>query len=169
MEEYFTHFAFWCLFGSPLMLGSDIRKMSDEIKALVTNKDLIRINQDKKYCQPFFVAQPFYTHRKEKNYKMSIDNDFYYLNYDLAVPIIARYLDDGKIAVGIFNLTDGEAQSVYLHFLSETLGVPESSGKKLKFTNIADGSVTVAKNGFFDVNIALKAHCSLIYIAEVID
>ncbi len=168
-DEAFTHFAFWCLFGSPLMLGMDIRNMSDDIKKLVTNKDLIRINQDEKYCQPFFVAQPFFNRRKERNYKLSVENNCYYSHYELSVPIIARYLDDGKIAVGIFNLTDGVAPRPNLSFLSETLGVPESSGKKLKFTNIADGSVIIAKNGFFTYPSPLGAHCSLMFIAEVTD
>jgi alpha-galactosidase len=45
-DEYKTQFSMWCLLPAPLILGNDIRKMSDEIKAILTNKEAIAINQD---------------------------------------------------------------------------------------------------------------------------
>lgn len=42
-----AHFTMWCMMASPLILGNDVRNMSDETKAILTNKDLIDIDQDK--------------------------------------------------------------------------------------------------------------------------
>ncbi|WP_346238725.1 glycoside hydrolase family 27 protein [Niabella insulamsoli] len=45
-EEDKTHFSMWCMLNSPLMAGNDLRKMTDETLRLLTNKELIAINQD---------------------------------------------------------------------------------------------------------------------------
>lgn len=42
-----THFSMWCMLASPLILGNDISKMNKETLELVTNKELIAVNQDK--------------------------------------------------------------------------------------------------------------------------
>jgi len=48
-----SHFAIWCMLSSPLVAGNDFRKMSKETLAILTNKDLIAINQDKLGIQGF--------------------------------------------------------------------------------------------------------------------
>lgn len=162
-DEYFTHFAFWCMYGSPLMLGNDIRIMDDETKKIVTNKALIRIDQDTKCCQPFFLNG-----KMHKNFKRSADDDVYYNNYPLDVTMLARYLDDGKIAIGAFNFTDGKANKWNTTFLTETVGVPESSGKRLRLTDVVTGEVVYSKNGVYCIG-EIAPHASKVYIAEVID
>ena len=42
-----AHFAMWCMMASPLILGNDVRNVSAETKAILTNRDLIAINQDR--------------------------------------------------------------------------------------------------------------------------
>jgi alpha-galactosidase len=44
--EYRSHFSFWCLLASPLMSGNDLRNMTPEIREILTNKEVIAINQD---------------------------------------------------------------------------------------------------------------------------
>ena len=44
--EYRAHFSLWCLLSAPLMAGNDIRKMTPEIHDILTNKDVIAIDQD---------------------------------------------------------------------------------------------------------------------------
>ncbi|HEU4869703.1 MAG TPA: alpha-galactosidase [Pyrinomonadaceae bacterium] len=44
--EYRSHFSLWCLLASPLMAGNDLRSMSPEIKEILTNKEVIAIDQD---------------------------------------------------------------------------------------------------------------------------
>lgn len=49
--EYITHMSMWCMFASPLMSGNDLRSMDAETKAILTNKEVIDINQDPKGVQ----------------------------------------------------------------------------------------------------------------------
>ena len=48
ITEYRTMFALWCLVKSPLMLGSDLTKMTKDSEAygIITNERLLAINQD---------------------------------------------------------------------------------------------------------------------------
>ncbi|WP_231587977.1 glycoside hydrolase family 27 protein [Halostagnicola sp. A56] len=41
-----THFGMWALMASPLIAGNDIRNMSDETLDVLTNEEIIAINQD---------------------------------------------------------------------------------------------------------------------------
>jgi len=45
-EEDKSHFTMWCILSSPLALGCDMTKMSSETKAILTNKEIIALNQD---------------------------------------------------------------------------------------------------------------------------
>lgn len=51
-----SHFAMWCMLSSPLFSGNDYRKMSKETLAILTNKNLIAVNQDKLGIQGFKYA-----------------------------------------------------------------------------------------------------------------
>lgn len=46
-EEYKTHFSMWCMLATPLMAGNDLRKMDADTKEILTNKEVIAVNQDK--------------------------------------------------------------------------------------------------------------------------
>jgi len=45
-KEYRAHFSMWCMLSAPLMAGNDIRNMSKSIKKILTNKEVIALNQD---------------------------------------------------------------------------------------------------------------------------
>ncbi len=44
--EYRAHFSLWCLMAAPLMAGNDIRSMTDEVRSILTNKEVIAVDQD---------------------------------------------------------------------------------------------------------------------------
>ncbi len=44
--EYRSHFGFWCLLAAPLMAGNDLRQMTPEIKDILTNPEVIAVDQD---------------------------------------------------------------------------------------------------------------------------
>lgn len=46
LAESQAHFSLWCMLAAPLMAGNDVRHMKPEIRAILTNKDLIAIDQD---------------------------------------------------------------------------------------------------------------------------
>ena len=41
-----AHFTLWCMMAAPLILGNDLTNMSDETLAIITNRDVIAIDQD---------------------------------------------------------------------------------------------------------------------------
>lgn len=46
-EEYRAHFSIWALAKAPLLIGCDIRAMDNVIIELLSNKEVIKVNQDK--------------------------------------------------------------------------------------------------------------------------
>ena len=46
LTEYKTHFALWAISKAPLLIGCDITKMTNDIKNILTNPEVIAINQD---------------------------------------------------------------------------------------------------------------------------
>ena len=53
LEEEKTHFALWAILNSPLILGNDLRNMSKETLDILTNEEIIAINQDSLGIQGF--------------------------------------------------------------------------------------------------------------------
>ena len=99
--EYELQFAYWCFCGAPLMMGADLRKVGDEYRALMQNKELIRLNQDAE-CRP--------------PYRIREDNGYH---------VFIRHLADGEFALGIFNLCDNTrtAECIFAE-----MGIPVGSG-----------------------------------------
>ena len=122
--QYKTHFSIWALMGSPLMIGCDIRNMNEETHRILTNKELIKINQDKD-CRQVFKLPNFWN-----------DN----------VKIYARNLENGDIAVGMFNFGGEKA---VVRMTVDELGIPESTDKTLKLENVWDDETVTVTNGAF--------------------
>lgn len=82
-DEYRTQFAMWCMWSSPLTLSFDLTKpISDEDLAIITNPELIAINQD-----PMGQAAE-------------------YLGDINGCQIYAKDLADGSVAIATVNLND---------------------------------------------------------------
>ncbi len=45
-EEYRAHFSLWSILAAPLIAGNDLRDMKPEIHDILTNKEVIAVNQD---------------------------------------------------------------------------------------------------------------------------
>ena len=41
-----SHFSLWCMLAAPLIAGNDLRKMTEATKEILTNKEIIAVNQD---------------------------------------------------------------------------------------------------------------------------
>lgn len=46
VSEDRAHFTMWCMMAAPLILGNDLTNMTDETLAIITNRDVIAIDQD---------------------------------------------------------------------------------------------------------------------------
>lgn len=54
-EEDRTHFAMWCIMSSPLLIGCDLTTLHPETLKLLTNPELIALNQDPLGLQAYVV------------------------------------------------------------------------------------------------------------------
>ena len=114
-EEYAAQFALWCIFGVPLMLGSDLRSMNEATKRLVTNRELIQIDQDPDGRPP--LCLPLDQDSQERF-------------------VVFKLLSDGEYALGFFNMSD-KKRMLPLYF--EKLGIPFASGYGLQLTDVFTG------------------------------
>jgi alpha-galactosidase len=46
LDEYRAHFSLWAMMAAPLMAGNDLRTMSEEIRRILTNTEVIAVDQD---------------------------------------------------------------------------------------------------------------------------
>ncbi|XP_065868757.1 alpha-galactosidase 1-like [Euphorbia lathyris] len=46
-DEYIVHFSIWAMSKAPLILGCDLRNMTKDTVEIITNKEVIAINQDR--------------------------------------------------------------------------------------------------------------------------
>lgn len=91
-----SHMAMWCMLNSPLMLGLDLRRVEkgDWIYNIISNKDLIDLNQDALGVQ----AKRIYSSLEKEN------PDKVYLRDNKRVDVLAKPLADGSIALAFINL-----------------------------------------------------------------
>ncbi len=157
-EEYKLHFSLWALLNSPLMIGCDIRDMSDETKTILMNRDVLAINQDKGCRQPFFAN---YTPTIRQNPR---PGDPFYTDYPVNAPIIVKFLDDGDVAIGFFNFNEHDT---YMCMTVDSIGLPITTGKTIEAKDLWSGQVFHDYNGTF--NHVLKPHSCRLFRAKIVD
>ena len=79
-DEEYTHMTLWCLLCSPLLIANDLSRMDDFTKNLLTNDEVIAVNQD------------------------SLGDQAVTVNYEGDAKVYAKKLEDGSLAVGLFNV-----------------------------------------------------------------
>ena len=77
--EYRTHMSLWSLLAAPLLAGNDLRDVKPDILDILTNKEVIAIDQDPLGLQGTRVSR---------------EGD---------VEVWTKKLKDGSLAVGLFN------------------------------------------------------------------
>lgn len=55
-EEDKSHFSMWCIMSSPLVLGNDLRNITDQTKDILINSEVIAVNQDTTGLQAKIVS-----------------------------------------------------------------------------------------------------------------
>lgn len=87
-NEQYTHISLWCLLCAPLLIGCDMTKLDDFTLNLLTNDEVLEVNQDELGRQAGRVLK-----RGE-------------------IEVWAKDLADGSKAVGLFNLGEDQAKVV---------------------------------------------------------
>lgn len=57
LAEEKTHFTMWCMMSTPLMLGCDLTKLSNDTLEIIKNKEMIAIDQDEACIQAFPIKE----------------------------------------------------------------------------------------------------------------
>ena len=78
-DEQYTHISLWCLLSAPLLLGCDLEKLDDFTLNLLSNDEVLDVDQDTLCKQAVQVGG---------------EGD---------LKIYAKPMDDGSLAVGLFN------------------------------------------------------------------
>jgi alpha-galactosidase len=55
-DEYRTHMTLWVVLAAPLLAGNDLSKMTPETVAILTNREVIAVDQDKLGKQGYRVS-----------------------------------------------------------------------------------------------------------------
>jgi alpha-galactosidase len=92
VDEQYTHISLWCLLASPLLIGCPLEQLDDFTRGLLTNDEVLDINQDPLGQQAHRVAQTGDTQ------------------------VWARTLQDGSWAVGLFNHNAWNKQKVTVNW-----------------------------------------------------
>jgi alpha-galactosidase len=103
--EYRSHFSLWAMMAAPLLIGSDLRKVTPETMTILTNRDIIAVDQDPLGAQARVVSQA--------------DGRW----------IFAKPLANGDTAVALFNETDSAAT---ISVNATDLGLPSRIGYPLR-------------------------------------
>ena len=122
-EEYRTHFSIWSMFNSPLMIGCDIRTMTDDTKEILMNEEVIAINQDELGAQP----------------------------YEYGVDTWVKHLEGGDIAILMVNISEKDKRPMNL--VITDIGIDMASKKNLLVRNLWTKEERVVKNGTIIENV----------------
>jgi alpha-galactosidase len=104
-----AHFGMWALMASPLIAGNDITTMTPDTRSILTNSDLIAVNQDPDGIQASRVRD---------------DGD---------IEVWAKPLSDGSVAVGLLNR--GESVTSIITTTAAEIGLPAAANFTAKDLN----------------------------------
>lgn len=134
-----SHFSLWCMMNAPLILGNDLRNMSEQVKSIVTNKNMIAINQDS-------LA------KQAKRVKKGV------------VDVLAKPLADGSVAVCFFNKASHPSKAKFdLNALVDDKYVAMAKQNEYRIKEQWSGE-NLTTNGI--VNVSLEKCQSKVYIVK---
>jgi alpha-galactosidase len=99
LAENRAHFSMWAMLAAPLLAGNDLPNMKPEIKAILTNRDVVAIDQDRLGKQ----ASRVYS--------------------DGEVEVWTRHLTGGALAIAVLNAGDNRYSTHPFHLNLAKLGL----------------------------------------------
>jgi alpha-galactosidase len=114
-DEQYTHISLWCLLSAPLLIGCDMTRLDDFTLNLLTNDEVLAVNQDPLGKQASQISNQGYAQ------------------------VWARDLEDGSKAVGLFNLDD-DAQDVRVRFSELNVQGPQMVRDLWRQKNLGESS-----------------------------
>lgn len=132
--EYRTHFSMWSIMASPLLIGTDLRKASAETLDILSNRDVIAVDQD------------------------PLGKQGTVLSSEGGRWVVAKEMKDGSRVVALFN-ESGDAQRIATS--ADAVGLPRASAYTLRdlwqhksYNTAGTISATVPAHGTVLVRVA---------------
>ena len=145
-SEYRMQFSLWCLAGTPLIMGSDIRNMPPQIEDLLLNKELIAINQDPE-CRPPYLVGKRSVMVPEENTNEAVEP--LRMVKDKLLTFI-KHLSNQEFAIAYYNLHEEEQE---MHCIFADVGLPYASGYGFDMTDIFTGKHIGIKRDYHVISV----------------
>ncbi|HVU45226.1 MAG TPA: glycoside hydrolase family 27 protein [Terracidiphilus sp.] len=118
LNENRSHFSMWAMLAAPLLAGNDLPNMTPEVKAILTNKDVIAIDQDK------------------------LGREATHIYSDGEVDVWTRHLSGGAMAIAVLNAGSDRVSTHPFHLSLAKLGLHGTqqakdlwTGKEMQLTD----------------------------------
>ncbi len=153
LDEYRLHFSLWAFLQSPLIIGCDIRSMTEETKSILMNREVIAVNQDDACTQACIAPARLQAYGAEErahtvNESRAPDAPFYlYSDYSLSRPVMVKLLSDGDLAVMQLNFRDHYTTDAPLIVTADMLGIPEDKALRMQVKDLWTGETVETING----------------------
>ena len=82
--------------------------------------------------------------------------------------MIAKFLDNGDVALGVFNFTDNATDRWHLTITCDNFGLPLNCGKTFEAVDLWTGEVRKSFNGTIEIQ-SLDAHACRLFRIKIID
>ena len=144
--EYRMQFAMWCMAGTPLIMGADIRKLAPEMEKLLKNETLIAINQDPE-CRPPYLVGKRSVMVPEENTDEAIEP--LRMVKDKLLTFI-KHLSNQEFAIAYYNLHEEEQE---MNCIFADVGLPYASGYGFDMTDVFTGEHIGIKRDYHIVSV----------------
>ena len=141
-NEYLMHFSMWCMMSAPLMIGCDIRDMNERTLSILTNKELLAIDQDPAVRQVSRIPS-------------SKGDDSL---------VLFKHLENGDYAIAMYNFSEERRTDTF--FLHD-IGLGAETGYGFSMQNLLDKEDRKDKV-VDDFSCTLDSHTCAIYRAKII-
>lgn len=157
-EEDKAHFSMWCMMNSPLLAGNDLRKMSQRTIDVLTNQEVIALNQDPLCYQARRLVD--YGELEVWAKPLGTVN-----NGKVAVALLNRTTENSKVVLDLDSVGIDATAGYKIRDLWSKADYPHSYELNQKFEVPAHGIIVikiVGKSKHFNVFQYDEAHRSLL-------
>lgn len=145
-NEYRMQFSLWCLSGTPLIMGADIRNIPPQMEELLLNSSLISINQDPECRPPYLVGKRSVAVKEEDSeeavepIRMVKDKLFTFI----------KHLSNQEFVIACYNLHEEEEE---VQCIFADMGLPYASGFGFDMTDVFTGEHIGVKRDYHRVMV----------------
>jgi alpha-galactosidase len=152
LDEEKSHFALWCMTKAPLILGMDLRTISNETLSIISNQQLISVHQNM-HAKPAtcFIGCS------------STNSDF---------SVYATTVSNGDTVMMLINWNDEILASDDIHVMGQDVGVVPTPSQSVFVTDLWSNETI----GTFDFDTlkslpipTLAPHASVVYRLSIVD